>query len=185
LSKEKGLHTLIRAWERMPPRLPLQIIGDGPERAELENQVRRRKISNVNFRGFLSRAETIAAMKRARFIVVPSVWYEGFPMVIVEALACGIPVICSRLGAMKEIVDDRRTGLHFNPGDAGDLARTADWAWSHPVEMSKMGLVGRCEYERRYTAERNYKLVMEIYGETLQRAHDFARAPMTEQPARP
>jgi glycosyltransferase involved in cell wall biosynthesis len=185
LSEEKGLHTLIRAWGRMPSRFPLQIVGDGPERAALENQVREREMLNVNFRGLLSRAETIAAMKRARFIVVPSVWYEGFPMVIAEALACSTPVICSRLGSMKEIVDDRRTGLHFNPGDAEDLARTAEWAWNHPVEMSKMGRAARCEYERRYTAERNYKLVMEIYGETLQRAHDFARAPMTEQPARP
>ena len=185
LSEEKGLDTLLRAWERLPIQYSLRVIGDGPERTALEGQVRERNISNVNFRGFLPRPETIAAIKRARFVVVPSKWYEGFPMVIAEAMACGTPVICSRLGAMKEIVADRGTGLHFTPGDSKDLARTAAWAWNHPVEMSEMGHAARREYERRYTAERNYDLLMEIYGKALGRAHDISRAIMTEQPARP
>jgi glycosyltransferase involved in cell wall biosynthesis len=185
LSEEKGLDTLLRAWERLPARCPLQIVGDGPERTELENQVRQKNILNVSFRGFLSRTETIAATKGARFVVVPSTWYEGFPMVIAEAMACSTPVICSRLGAMKEIVADHSTGLQFTPGDAEDLARTAAWAWNHPVEMTEMGRAARREYERRYTAERNYTLLMEIYVKALRRAHNFASAAMTEQPARP
>ena len=167
LSPEKGLGTLLRAWESLPARCPLQIIGDGPERVALENQVRQRNILNINFRGSLSRTETIAAMKEARFVVVPSVWYEGFPMVIAEALACGTPVVCSRLGAMKEIVADRRTGLHFTPGDAEDLARKVAWAWNHPVEIFEMGCAARREYERRYTAGKNYTLLMEIYERIL------------------
>jgi glycosyltransferase involved in cell wall biosynthesis len=162
-SAEKGLDTLLRAWERLPIPCPLQIIGDGPERAVMEDHVRRRSIANVTFRGPLDRVETIAAMKEARFLVVPSVWYEGFPMVIAEALACGTPVVCSRLGAMREIVADRRTGLHFNPGDAEDLAQKAAWAWSHPVELFEMGRTARREYERLFTAEQNYISLMEIY----------------------
>lgn len=106
-------------------------------------------------------------------------------MVIAEAMACGTPVICSRLGAMKEIVDDYRTGLHFNPGDAGDLARKIAWAWNHPVEMCEMGRAARREYELRYTAERNHALLMEIYEKVLQRVPDFAPADMTAQPAGP
>ena len=105
-------------------------------------------------------------------------------MVIAEAMACGTPVICSRLGAMQEIVDDRRTGMHFNPGDTEDLAQKVAWAWTHPSEMSEMGRAARREYEQRYTAERNYSLQMEIYEKALGRVHDFATAAMTEQPAR-
>jgi glycosyltransferase involved in cell wall biosynthesis len=185
LSVEKGLDTLLAACQRFPAQCPLQVIGDGPERAALEQQARQKNICNITFRGFLSRSETIAAVKRARFVVVPSKWYEGFPMVIAEAMACGTPVICSRLGAMQEIVDDRRTGLHFNPGDAGDLAQKVAWAWNHPLEMSEMGRAARREYEWRYTAERNYSLQMEIYEKALGRVHDLATATMTEQPARP
>lgn len=184
LSAEKGLDTLLAACKRFPAQCPLQIIGDGPERPALEQQVRQENILNVSFQGFLSRPETIAAVKGARFLIVPSKWYEGFPMVIAEAMACGTPVICSRLGAMQEIVDDRRTGMHFNPGDAQDLAQKVAWAWNHPSEMSEMGSAARREYEQRYTAERNYTLQMEIYEKALGRVHDFATAAMAEQQAR-
>ena len=108
-------------------------------------------------------------VKGARFAIVPSVYYEGFPMVIAEAMACGVPVVCSRLGAMEEIVADGVTGLHFSAGDADDLMRRAEWAWQHPSEMREMGRAARREYENRYTADRNYSLLMEIYERTLNR----------------
>jgi glycosyltransferase involved in cell wall biosynthesis len=169
LSPEKGLTTLLRAWEQLPVQWPLQIIGNGPERPALEDQVRRRNILNVRFRGSLTRTETIAAMKEARFIVVPSLWYEGFPMVIAEAMACGTAVVCSRLGAMEEIVADQRTGLHFSPGDSEDLAQKAAWAWTHPDEVSKLGRAARRECLRRYTADQNYISLMKIYERVLGR----------------
>jgi glycosyltransferase involved in cell wall biosynthesis len=185
LYKEKGLDTLLQAWERISVPCPLQIIGDGPEREALQNQVRERSIANVAFRGFLPRAETIAAMKSARFVVVPSEWYEGFPMVIAEAMACGTPVVCSCLGAMKEIIDDRGTGLHFNPGDAGGLAQRVAWACTHPDEMSDMGRAARRKYKREYTAQRNYELTMEIYETALQSARGVNSVPLTHDFARP
>ena len=167
LSPEKGIGTMLDAWERLPVQCPLQIVGDGPERAALESQVRERNIPGVTFRGRLSRGETISAVRGARFVLAPSLWYEGFPMVIAEALACGTPVICSRLGAMQEIIADRVTGLHFTPGDGEDLAQKVAWAWGHPVEVSEMGRAARREYEKKYTADRNYELLMGIYHQAL------------------
>jgi glycosyltransferase involved in cell wall biosynthesis len=179
LSSEKGLGTLIDAWQRLPAPIPLRIVGGGPERAALEAQVRQRRIPCVSFSGGLSHAETMEVIKGARFSIVPSRWYEGFPMVIAEAFACGVPVLCSRLGAMEEIVADQRTGLHFAAGDAGDLAKKAWWAWRHPSEISKMGRAARREYENKYTADKNYALLMEIYEHVLDRkpvaAAAFAR----------
>jgi glycosyltransferase involved in cell wall biosynthesis len=90
-------------------------------------------------------------------------------MVIAEAMACGTPIVCSRLGAMQEIVADGRTGLHFTPGDAEDLAQKAGWAWTHADEVSAMGRAARCEYERNYTAEKNYASLMKIYERVLGR----------------
>ena len=170
LSEEKGLETLFRAWERLPSQYPLQVVGDGPQRAAMEARMRDGNMSHVAFRGRLSRDETIALIKGAQFLIVPSVCYEGFPMVIAEAMACGTPVICSRLGSMEEIVSDRLTGLQFTPADSADLLRKVEWAFNHPFEMAEMGRAARSEYERRYTAEGNYALLMDIYERTLNRA---------------
>ena len=103
----------------------------------------------------------------ARCLVFTSEWYENFPVTIVEAFARGVPVICSRLGAMEEIVADGRTGLHFTPGKAGDLAAKVEWAWTHPEEMAAMGRAARAEYEAKYTAERNYAMLIEIYQRAI------------------
>ena len=69
----------------------------------------------------------------------------------------------NRLGAMAEIVEDGRTGLLFEPGNPEDLAEKVAWAWTHPKEMEEMGREARREYEAKYTAERNYEILMNIY----------------------
>jgi glycosyltransferase involved in cell wall biosynthesis len=184
LSPEKGVGTLLAAWRRLVNRIPLHVVGDGPLRAELESYARRHALSHVYFDGRLNSEETLAAMKRTRFLVFPSEWYETFGRVAVEAFACGVPVIVSRLGAMQEIVADGRTGLHFTPGDAGDLAAKVEWACTHPVEMSAMGRAARAEYEAKYTPERNYARLMTIYDRTLEtyrRSHSPNRVPIPIQ----
>ena len=168
LSPEKGLKTVFSAWKRAQNRIPLEIIGDGPMRASLEAEVGS-QFGSVCFQGRLPREQTLTAIKGARFLLFPSEWYEGFPMTIAEAFACGVPVICSRLGAMAEIVDDHRTGLHFTAGDDQDLAQKVDWAWNHPAEMAEMGRAARREYETRYTSQRNYSLLMDIYEQAIAR----------------
>ena len=170
LTPEKGVVTLLQAWKQLPGHCPLQIVGDGPERLRLKAFVSEHNIPGIAFRGRLTREETMATVKGARFAIVPSTYYEGFPMVIAEAMACGVPIVCSRLGAMKEIVADGVTGLHFSAGDADDLMRKVAWAWRHPSEMREMGAAARREYEDYYTADRNYSLLMEIYERTLNRA---------------
>ena len=147
--------------------LPLVIVGEGPLRPTLEAQVGAQGLTNITFRGWLSREETMATMKEAVFLVTPSEWYETFGMVITEAFACGVPVICSRMGTMKEIVADQCTGLHFTPGDAEDLATKAEWACSHRSRLDDMRRSARHEYESRYTAQKNYGQLMGIYDQTV------------------
>jgi glycosyltransferase involved in cell wall biosynthesis len=163
LSPEKGLLTLLTSWTRMGARVPLAIVGDGPLASRLLSEVQARSLNHVSLRGRLARADTYQAIKSAGFLILPSECYENFPMSVVEAFACGVPVICSRAGAMQEIVADGRTGLHFTPGDADDLAKKVEWAWTHRAEMAAMGRAARAEYEAKYTAERNYAMLMDIY----------------------
>ena len=168
LSKER-VNTLLAAWHHLSKiRIPLVIIGGSPQLEEVEKETFRSGLTQVSFRGHLPHGETLAAMHGARFVVFSSEWYENFPMTIVESFACGVPVICSRIGAMEEIVQDNRTGLHFSPGDDKDLAEKVDWAWNHPERMRVMGKEARHEYETKYTAEKNYPLLMEIYQHSFE-----------------
>jgi glycosyltransferase involved in cell wall biosynthesis len=168
LSPEKRVSTVLAAWNHLHERsIPLVILGGGPQSDQLEKDAVRKGLSSVDFRGQLPRDQTLATMRKARFLIFSSEWYEHFPVTIAESFACGVPVICSRLGAMQEIVEDGRTGLHFTPGDAQDLAAKVEWAWSHPEEMRSMGEQARREYETKYTAEKNYPMLMEIYGHAM------------------
>jgi glycosyltransferase involved in cell wall biosynthesis len=167
LSPEKGVATLLHAWEKLHRSIPLVIVGDGTLRQSLEAEAAARGLTSVTFRGWLSVEETRAAMKQAAFLLVPSLWYEGFPMILAEAFACGLPVICSKLGALQEIVEDQHTGLHFAHGDAEDLARKVDWALAYESRLSTMGKAARHQYEARYSAEKNYDMLMGIYQQTI------------------
>jgi len=165
ISQEKGVHTLIRAWQKVKG-TPLKIVGDGP----LMEEVRGANLEDIEILGWRSHDEVLALMKEARFLVFPSEWYEGFPLTIAEAFACGLPVIASRLGAMAEIVEGGRTGMLFEPGNAEDLAEKVTWAWTHPKEVQAMGQEARLEYEKKYSAEQNYRRLVEIYRTAIDRA---------------
>ena len=177
-STEKGLWTLLAAWQLLGMSIPLHIVGDGPLRGELEREAGKRGLTDVVFRGRLSRGETAEEMRRARVLIHPSECYENFPMAIAEAFACATPVICSRLGAMQEIVTDGQTGLLFAPGDPVDLARQVRHLWERPPLREDMGRRARLEYKARYTAEQNYSRLMEIYAAAAARtmARQFAAA---------
>jgi glycosyltransferase involved in cell wall biosynthesis len=167
LSPEKRVVTLLKAWQQLRTPIPLQVIGGGSELEFLQTYVNREKLSNVRFLGQQPREAVTSAMRKAALLVFTSEWYESFPVTIIEAFACGVPVVCSRLGAMREIVADRSTGLHFTAGDAGDLAAKVDWAWTHPKEMAALARTARHEFENLYTAKSNYPQLMQIYERTI------------------
>lgn len=165
LATQKGLATLLAAWERLRCCVPLVVVGDGPLCPLVETA--QSKCSSITYRGRLSHDQTLATIGQARFLLFPSEWYEGFPLTIAEAFACGTPVICSRLGAMQEIVGNGRAGLHFTAGDADDLAAKVEWAWMHPDQMKSMGRHARLTYEANYTAERNYEMLVDVYQRAI------------------
>lgn len=168
LSPEKGLRTLLAAWACLGNSIPLHIVGDGPLRGELEEYVRQHGLSSVVFRGRLTWSETMEAMKGARCLLFPSECYEGaLPLTVVEAFACGTPVIASRHGAMQDLIQHGSTGLHFTPGDAEDLAEKAEYAWTHPEVLESMRTQARRTYETTYTAARNYEMLMETYERAI------------------
>ena len=159
LCEEKGVRQMVQAWRRVP-HIPLVVVGDGPLRQEME----RAASTNVIFTGALSAAKTVERMKAARFLVFPSIGYETFGMAVLEAAACGVATLGSRLGAIPELVQEERTGLLFDPNDGDELVAKAEWAWSHPVSMNEMGAAARRRYLQHHTAERGYKELMALYS---------------------
>jgi glycosyltransferase involved in cell wall biosynthesis len=158
LSPEKGIGTLIDALHRLPS-ATFTVIGDGTERSRITPR--------VHFLGWKEPEVIYESMRSAAYLVIPSIWYETGPLTLIEAFACGLPVIASRLGALAESVTEGETGLLFEPGSAKDLGEKIAWAESHPEDMLRMGENARTEYELRYTPEANYQRLMEIYAEAI------------------
>jgi len=166
LSSEKGLLTLIETWKEFPNE-KLKIVGDGTLLGRLEQMVNDEKLSKVEMLGYVENDRVLDLMKNAAFLVFPSQWYEGFPMTIIEAFACGLPVIASRLGAMEEIIDDKFTGLLYKTGDPEHLANKIDWAFSNPEKLIEIGKNARRDFEEKFTPEKNYQALLDIYQRAL------------------
>lgn len=167
LSREKGIETLLGAWDRLGDSVPLKIVGDGP----LSGMVARAAEvnSSVEWLGRLAPAETRRLMQDAAMLVFPSEWYETFGRVAAESFAAGTPVVAAKIGAIEELVDHGRTGLHFRPGNAGDLARQVERLAKNPRALDRMRREARSEYEAQYTANRNYRLLADIYARAAAR----------------
>jgi glycosyltransferase involved in cell wall biosynthesis len=106
-------------------------------------------------------------MRKASFLILPSLWYEMFPIVAIDAFACSLPVIASKIGSIEDINIDGVTGLEFRAADADDLAEKVRWAISHPSEMQQYGRNGRKIYEERYSSVVNYRALMKIYQDVI------------------
>ena len=160
LSQEKGISTLLSAWSEIG--YPLTIVGDGPLRALVE--IEAAQSEHISYLGPLSRDDVYAEMRKASFLILPSVWYEMFPMTLIEAFANSLPVIASRLGGLASLLDEDVTGLAFAPASSEDLRAKARWAIENPRAMLVMGARGRTVYENLYSTEHNYKNLMQIYA---------------------
>ena len=163
LSAEKGIGTLMNAWRRLGRPVPLYIAGDGPQAASVKEFVG--KTDRCHWLGWQPKEAVAELLRNATCLIVPSECYETFGLVIAEAYAAGLPVVGSRLGSIGAAIDDRRTGLHANPGDPGDLAAKVEWVFSHPHELAEMRAHARAEFEAKYTAERNHQMLTEIYDQ--------------------
>ena len=160
LSKEKGIGTLADALAGEPG-LMCEVIGTGPEEAKLQH------VKGAKLAGWQQAPYITEQMKSSLALVMPSLWYENFPRTLVEAFACGLPVIASRLGAMAALIRDGETGLLFNPGDERDFAAKLKWAQGHPEEMHRMGDAARREYESNYTPQKNIEMLLAIYRDAM------------------
>jgi glycosyltransferase involved in cell wall biosynthesis len=173
LSKEKGVAALLSAWAgaALGRHGRLVIAGDGPERATLEGQASLLGLSppEVTFAGYQPAPKLHALIEGSRAMVVPSIWYETFGRVVIEAFCHARPVVVSDIGAIGELVHHGGTGLKFPPGDAAALGEALRTILGDGSLAGRLGANARAEYLAKYTPERNFEMLMRIYRFAIER----------------
>jgi glycosyltransferase involved in cell wall biosynthesis len=170
VSPEKGISTMLRAWELLRLPMRLRIVG-GPVPSNASSSATRA----IEWAGARSRSEVIDEMQRAKMLIFPSVWYEGQPLVLLEALATGLPVVASDIGAMREMFAESDAGQLFPASDAKALAGVVDGLQSDSGALKLIGGAARAEYLRRYTPDRGYATLMDVYEQAIQRSRALPR----------
>lgn len=163
ISPEKGLLDLVKAASELDG-VPLRAAGGYQRMPELPS----RAPHNVEFLGHLEHDRLDEFYRGARMLVIPSVWYEGLPNTLLEGMMRGLPAVCSRIGGLGEVVDEGRTGLLFEPGNAGDLADKIRCLWNSPERCRKMGAAARRKALREYSPERYYERLVDVYEKAIE-----------------
>ena len=159
LSKEKGVDFLLNTWKNTD--IKLKIIGSG----DLENMVKDYSVNynNIEYLGFVNHSDIYRYIKDAVSVIMPSVWYETFGMVIMEAYSVGTPVIATNLGAMVDMVIEGETGFKFKRKDKQDLLDKVIAISKDNRLRTKMSKNALLKFKKDFTPEKNYKQLIEIY----------------------
>lgn len=156
IDKLKGIDVLIEAWKLMGEKAPcLTICGTGPMEEWCRSQIEKNRL-NIEMTGYVKNTQVQEMLMRSKALLLPTMWYEGFPMSIVEAYAVGTPVICSDLGNAGAVVEEGITGWKFDPGSAEGLVKAIHKWTDISADVKRV-------YQEKYTAEANYERLKEIY----------------------
>ncbi|MFM9884146.1 MAG: glycosyltransferase family 4 protein, partial [Burkholderiales bacterium] len=170
LNEASGFVTLMQAAHASSD-VTVDVAGYGDDTILAE------QIPAFNLLGPLGDAELAEQMTRARFLVAPALSYTGFPDIIIRAFGARLPVIASAIPGFDEIVEDGRTGLLFQPGNAKELERKMQWADTHPEAMIEMGHNARRMYQERYSSLRGAHQLVDAY----ELARQLARGPQFDR----
>lgn len=168
ISEEKGVETLVRAYEMLPDH-SLKIVGDDTtEEAErLKEYMSKKQINNIEFLGFKKGVELEEIIQHARFVVIPSIWYDNLPNTALESFQQSKPVIASNIGSLPELVEDGYNGYLFETGNAKELIERIRLMDSDD-RVREMGNNSRHRFEERFIAEKHYQALMEVFRYVVQ-----------------
>ena len=168
LSVEKGVEWLLRALARTTAGAVLDIAGTGERDADLRRLAAELGIAaRVNFLGWVDEAGVDRLMAGTRMVVFPSVWPEPFGLVAPEAMACGVPVIGSRVGGIPETVRDGHNGLLVEPNDVPGLAAAVDRLAGDPALAERLGRNGRRDAAERFGLDDHMRQLAAVYAKAI------------------
>jgi len=166
LSTEKGIKTLLNAMKHVK-RSTLLMAGDGPFRNQAEEMIYKDNLKNVKLLGYVTGRELVNLIENSKFTVLPSEWYENCPMSVLESMACGKPVIGAKIGGIPELIDHKRTGLVFEPGNAEQLSEDINYLLDNPRLIVQMGKEGRLKAENENNPTLNFRKTIDVYNHLL------------------
>jgi glycosyltransferase involved in cell wall biosynthesis len=167
LCENKGIMTVLNAWKNID--YPLKVVGGGDLEHEVRGYVQKMDLRNVELCGQVTKERVASYIKGASCVIVPSLHHEGFGMIVIEAFACGVPVLASRRPPLTELIDDGRNGLLFEPGVPLDIVSKVRWLASHESELKNMGLEARKDFEAKFSDQANYLQLISIYEQAIER----------------
>jgi len=166
LSEEKGVRVLLDAFVGSP--FKLKIAGDGPLMEDVQSISR--KCSQIEFLGSVKKDKLIPLLRNCSALIFPSIWYEGMPLTIIEAFACGVPVIASKIGAMENMIQDNYNGFHFLVGNSKDLLQKIEaWHKMPKEKKEEMKTNALTTYTIHYTPEQNASQLLSIYNSLIKK----------------
>jgi glycosyltransferase involved in cell wall biosynthesis len=161
LAPEKGIRVLLEAAALLPSE-KFTVVGSGPLESEVQQATS--ALTNVTWHPHLPRPQVLELLRRAQVAVVPSVWYEIFPMAVLEAYASATPVVASDIGSLRELIVEGETGARFTPGSGQHLAQVL--AQVLPT-ANELGRRARAHYLRHHTPDANYPKLAAIYSAAI------------------
>ena len=167
ISVEKGIETLIKAYKKMPDK-NLVIMGDDStsEAIRLKKYVGKKHLNNIDFIGFKSGNELEEVIQKARFVVIPSIWYDNLPNTALEAFKYSKPIIASNIGSLPEIVNDKVNGLLFSPGNIEDLADKIKMIENTEM-LESLGHNSRHTYCNKYSEQKHYRRLTRLFEKVV------------------
>ena len=164
----KGIRTLVKAWEEMGDK-ELLICGSGPEEAWVRDFLKQHHRKRVKLLGQVSHEQVQELLGESKALMMPTQWYEGQPMVILESYAAGTPVVGSRMGNVKDMIQEGVTGVTFSPGSPEQLREAV-----LQLPEFEAGVIRR-HFEACYDPEMNYAKLMDIYQKVIAEVKDGSR----------
>ena len=132
---------------------------------ELREYLQKKDIRNIELLGFKTGTEKWEILRNALCLVMPSEWYENFPVTALEGFMACKPVIASRMGGLPYIVEDGKCGLLFEAGNASELAEKIQYLVDHTDDATRMGDCARVLTETKYGPEQAYSNLMSIFSQ--------------------
>ncbi|NQT49952.1 glycosyltransferase family 4 protein [Candidatus Kuenenbacteria bacterium] len=162
LSREKGIFTLLKAIRKLPE-IKLKLIGTGPQKEKVEDYIKKKQIKNVEYLGAKYDPEHFEIIKNSRFFIMPSEWHENYPLLVLEAMALGKPVLAAKLGGLTEMITENHNGWFFQPGKIKDLREKIKQHYSEIENIEKMGKNARATVEQNNCSKEHYEKLMRCY----------------------
>ncbi len=167
LSKEKGILNLLQAIEKIDEG-KLYIAGDGPEKENIKEIIKEKKLENrVQMLGFLNKEQVKDIVRKCKFVVVPSIWYENCPYSVLETLAIGKPIVGSNIGGIPELVQNEKTGLLFEPNSVEDLSNKMKILFEDDERASQYGKHAKEFAKTEFDKNKYYENIINIYKDVI------------------